>query len=177
MTTGQGLVLIGYRGVGKTTVGARLARKVDVHFTDTDVLVERAEERSIVDIFNDDGEEAFRNAEARVIAHIDPSEVQVIATGGGSVIRERNRQLIRSLGMVFWLKVDIETVVERIESSDRPALTGGTHRREAEEVYRRRAPLYEAIADHVIEVGGRTVEEISDELQQLWRELSRHDLR
>lgn len=177
MTSGQALVLIGARGVGKTTVGAQLAKRLNAPFVDTDELVERTEARSIVDIFNDDGEEAFRNVEASVIAVLDPDVEQVISTGGGAVIRESNRQLITLLGVVIWLKADTATMVERVAGTDRPALTEASLRREVEEVCEHRAPLYGSIANHVIEVDGRSVEEICDELQQLWREPSNHHLR
>lgn len=177
MTAGRGLVLVGLRGVGKTTVGSLVAHNLSLPFVDTDDLVEQARSQSIADIFREYGEETFRDAEALAIASLDLQTVQVVATGGGAVLRCENRQRLKELGLVIWLRADALTLRARLVGSDRPPLTDTPIHLEVEEVLRNRKPLYEDVADRIVDVEERTVEEISDELQQLWRNPPHHDLR
>ncbi len=117
------IVLVGLMGVGKSTVGRRLARRLGLAFVDSDVEIERAAARSISEIFESFGEASFRDGERRVIARLIAGEPKVIATGGGAFMNEATRRLILDRCVAIWLDADLETLAERVSRRDhRPLL-------------------------------------------------------
>lgn len=119
------IALVGLMGVGKSSVGRRLANALDMPFRDADAEVEAAAGRSISDIFADLGEAAFREGERRVIARLLDQEPHVLATGGGAFITPDTRALIKSKAVSIWLKADLEVLARRISRKDtRPLLIG-----------------------------------------------------
>src|SRR5262245_52270763 len=124
------IILIGYRGTGKTTVGRLLAERLGWEFADADDHIEASAGRSIAAIFatEGEGEAAFRDYEAAAIRELCQCERIVIATGGGAVLRPDNRELLRSAGFVAWLTATPETIWERLRgdpttAARRPNLT------------------------------------------------------
>lgn len=119
------IVLIGFMGSGKSTVGKVLAPRLGKKFVDLDhMIVERAG-RSIADIFATDGEAAFRQMESQVLADVLANTEQVISTGGGAVLAEANRQLMRENGLVVWLRTDVDVLIQRMQyDTTRPLLQG-----------------------------------------------------
>ena len=119
------IVLIGFMGSGKSTVGKVLAPRLGKKFVDLDhMIVERAG-RSIPDIFATDGEAAFRQLESQVLADVLAHSNQVISTGGGAVLAEANRQLMRENGLVIWLRTDVDVLIQRMQyDTTRPLLQG-----------------------------------------------------
>jgi shikimate kinase len=117
------IVLVGLMGVGKSTVGRRLARRLGLGFVDSDDEVERAAARSISDIFTSFGEADFRDGERRVIARLIEGPPKVIATGGGAFMHAETRALILARCIAIWLEADVETLAERVSRRDhRPLL-------------------------------------------------------
>src|SRR3546814_819154 len=117
------IVLVGLMGVGKSTVGKRLARRLGLEFVDSDEEIERAADHSIAEIFDRFGENSFRDGERRVIARLIDGPPRVIATGGGVFINDETRTLILKRGIVIWLDADVETLAERVSRRDhRPLL-------------------------------------------------------
>ena len=110
------LVLIGYRGSGKGTVGRLLADRLGRPFVDTDALIEQAEGASVREIFSDRGEPAFREAEARIVRQVAALDEQVIAVGGGAVLRRENVELLRANGWLVWLRAEAEELHRRIQA-------------------------------------------------------------
>jgi shikimate kinase len=162
------IFLIGPRGSGKTTVARLLAERLGWAWLDADDELEKRYGQSIRAIFAAEGEAGFREKEAALLAELCGRLHHVIATGGGVVLREANRQRLRASGRVVWLTADIETLWRRLQADDstaerRPALTIGG-REEIAEVLRVREPLYRSCADHVIETAGRSPEEIAAEI-------------
>jgi shikimate kinase len=162
------IFLIGYRGTGKTTVARVLAQRLGWKWSDADSELEVQEGRRISDIFARDGESVFRDMEARVLAELCKLSRHVIATGGGVILRETNRERMRQSGRVVWLKSDLETIWMRLKADalagrKRPALTTGG-REEVEQLLRTREPLYRACADLVVETGDRAPEAIAEEI-------------
>jgi shikimate kinase len=156
--------LIGVRGSGKSTVARLLAQELGWDWRDADEELEKRWGQTIRAIFAAEGEAGFRDKEAVVLADLCRLRRCVIATGGGVVLRESNRQLMRSTGRVVWLTADIETLGRRIQGDDataerRPALTVGG-RAEIEEILRLREPLYRQCADFIVDTTGRTADEI-----------------
>ncbi|WP_421739122.1 shikimate kinase [Caulobacter sp.] len=117
------IVLVGLMGVGKSSVGRRLAQALDLPFRDADNEVESAAGRSIPEIFAELGEEAFRDGERRVIARLLEEPPHVLATGGGAFVNEETRALINQHAISVWLKADIELLARRVGRKDnRPLL-------------------------------------------------------
>lgn len=169
MTVPHLLYLTGYRGTGKTSVGAVLARRLGVPLIDLDRTVEQAAGRTIREIFAAGGEEAFRDAESESLAKIAREEHAVVALGGGAILRPINRQQIRDSGRCFWLDADANTLVQRITADttttdSRPALTRMDPRDEIRELMTIRRPLYQEVSDHRIDTVGKTVEQVADEI-------------
>jgi shikimate kinase len=177
-TSGRGIALIGYRGTGKSTVGRLLAERLDRPFADADREVEALDGRSIRSIFLEDGEPAFREAEARVLADLAArlADGGVVATGGGAILLESNRQVLREFGLVVWLTADADTLAHRLRSSrrgvdDRPALTVAGTLAEIAEVLEARTPLYREAADAEVSTVGRNAEQVVEAVLEAW---SRH---
>jgi shikimate kinase len=119
------IALVGLMGVGKSSVGRRLANALDMPFRDADAEVEAAAGRSVSEIFNDLGETAFRDGERRVIARLLDQEPHVLATGGGAFIPLETRALIKCKAISVWLKADLEILARRVSRKDtRPLLAG-----------------------------------------------------
>jgi shikimate kinase len=147
------IALVGLMGVGKSSVGRRLANALDLPFRDADSEVEAAAGRSIPDIFADLGEPAFREGERRVIARLLDDPPHVLATGGGAFMNEETRKLIKGKAISVWLKADLEVLARRVSRKDnRPLLAGkdpmDVLRAQAEARY----PAY-GEADIVVETG------------------------
>jgi shikimate kinase len=147
------IALVGLMGVGKSSVGRRLANALDLPFRDADSEVEAAAGRSIPDIFADLGEPAFREGERRVIARLLDDPPHVLATGGGAFMNEKTRKLIKGKAISVWLKADLEVLARRVSRKDnRPLLAGkdpmDVLRAQAEARY----PAY-GEADIVVETG------------------------
>lgn len=164
------LVLVGMMGAGKSSIGWRLARKLDVLFNDSDQEVERAAGCSVADIFETWGEKAFRDAERRVIKRLLGGNVQVVSTGDGAFIDEKSRELIKENGISLWLRADPEVLYERVIRRDtRPLLFDGDAKQILEEMIERRYPIY-ANADITVESNDdaheATVERVMEALRE-----------
>lgn len=123
------IVLVGLMGVGKSTVGRRLAAMLERRFVDADEAIEEAARRSIAEIFEEFGEAYFRAGERRVIARLIEQAAGVIATGGGAFVDPDTRALILERTIAVWIDCDIDTLVERTARRDtRPLLKGGDPR-------------------------------------------------
>ena len=164
------LVLVGLMGAGKTTIGRRLAARLEIPFTDADDDVERAAGCSIEDMFEVHGEAAFREGEKRVIARLLDGPVGVLATGGGAFMNGETRTLVGQKGVSIWLRADLEVLMRRcMRRNDRPLLKDGDMRETLESLIEHRYPVY-AEANIIVDTGDtphRTVvDKIVDELQE-----------
>ena len=160
------LFLIGYRGSGKTTVGRLVADRIGWAFLDADTVLEERHGRTIREIFAAEGEAGFRDKEAAVLADLGTRTDTVIATGGGVVLRDENRRLLKSRGFVAWLTADAPTLLARIQADPttaerRPALAGGGLV-EIEQLLVVREPLYRACADLTVPIGALSPEQAAD---------------
>jgi shikimate kinase len=121
--SGKPLVLVGLMGVGKSTVGKRLAQRLSLPFVDADTEIEAAAGMTIAEIFDSFGEPYFRDGERRVIARLLDGTPKVIATGGGAFINDETRALILETGLAIWLDAEIKVLVDRVQRRDtRPLL-------------------------------------------------------
>ncbi|WP_312166978.1 shikimate kinase [Phenylobacterium sp.] len=147
------ITLVGLMGVGKSSVGRRLANALELPFKDADVEIEAAAGRSIPDIFAEMGEPAFREGERRVIARLLEDPPHVLATGGGAFMNDETRALIKERSISVWLKADLEVLVRRVSRKDsRPLLSGKDPLEVLTELAEKRYPVY-AQADVMVETG------------------------
>ena len=144
------VVLIGLMGVGKTTVGRRLARTLGVDFRDADEEVERAAGRSVSEIFDDFGEHAFRDGERKVIARLLEQPPMVIALGGGAFVDPETRARVKERGVSVWLQADVDTLVKRVgRRNTRPLLRNNDPLAVLERLLETRTPAYAEADIHV----------------------------
>ena len=144
------VVLVGLMGVGKSTVGRRLAARLGLPFADADAEIEAAAGLSVAEIFERYGEAHFRDGERRVIARLIDGTPKVIATGGGAFIDPDTRALILARAVAVWLDADIATLVERVgRRSTRPLLTGRDPQQVLAALAAVRNPLYAEAQIHI----------------------------
>ena len=144
------LVLVGLMGVGKTTVGRRLASKLGLPFVDADEEIEKAAGLSVAEIFDRFDEEYFRDGERRVIARLIGENPQVIATGGGAFMNDDTRALILSKATAIWLDADLDVLVKRVGRRDtRPLLRQGDPAKILADLAAKRNPIYAMAQIHV----------------------------
>ena len=147
------IALVGLMGVGKSTIGRRLALALNMPFRDADAEIEAAAGRSISEIFDSYGEAAFRDGERRVIARLLDEPAHVLATGGGALTHPETRALIRTRAISIWLKADLEILARRLARRDhRPLLVGKEPLTVLREQSAVREPLF-AAADIAVETG------------------------
>lgn len=145
------IVLIGLMGAGKTSIGKRLAKRLDLPFHDSDHEVEVAAGCPIKDILTGYGEAAFFNVEYRVISRLLDEPTHVLATGGGSFMTEDTRDKVQDKAISVWLKADLETLLVRVSRrSDRPFLEDGNHREILSALIEERYPYFEQ-ADVIVD--------------------------
>jgi shikimate kinase len=166
------VVLIGLRGCGKTSAGRIVAERLNWTFVDTDEHIERTAERSIREIFEGHGEPHFRHLETQAVERVARGRRQVIAVGGGAVLSEHNRQILRAGGVCVWLTAPPEELQRRLLADPRtpglrPALTSQPPLEELHHLLRSRQALYAATAHHTIDTLGRSVAEVAERILQL----------
>lgn len=160
------VILIGFMGCGKSTTGFRLSYGLRRVLVDTDKLIEKKEGMSVSDIFTNKGEAAFREMETKCLQELLLSqETKVIATGGGLPMKKENHPLLKELGTVVYLRISPECVWERLKGdTSRPLLQCDNPAAKIEALLRKRAPVYEAAADMIVDVDGKDIEQVVAEL-------------
>ncbi|MDP3405493.1 MAG: shikimate kinase [Brevundimonas sp.] len=166
------IALVGLMGVGKSTVGRRLAHRVDLPFVDGDDAIEAAARMTVSDIFAQLGEDEFRAGEARVMRRLLEGPPIVLATGGGAVLNPETRALMKAQATSVWLRADLNVVAARVQRRDtRPLLRGKDPLVALTAMAEVRYPLY-ATADVTVDVGagahGQAVDAILAALTDYW---------
>ena len=150
----KNIILTGYMGSGKSTVGKNLSKLNGYAFVDTDEMIERQHGKTISEIFEQEGEDAFRDMETALLNQFirEGREELVISTGGGMPVREENRRLLRQLGSVVYLKAAPETIYDRLKGdTKRPLLRCDDPLTRIREMLAKRGPAYEAGALYTVE--------------------------
>jgi shikimate kinase len=148
---GRSIVLVGLMGAGKSTIGRRLAQRLDLSFIDADAEIEQAAGKTVPEIFRDHGETYFRDGERKVIARLLDSGPQVLATGGGAFMNEQTRNNIAHKGISVWLKADISLLMKRVLRRDnRPLLQSEDPEIVMRRLIEERYPVYSR-ADIIVE--------------------------
>jgi len=158
------IVLIGYRGTGKSTVAKMLAARLRRELVSTDSEVVKRAKQSIPEIVAQHGWEYFRDLESAVCRDLAGRDQLVIDTGGGAILRPQNVKALKRNGKLIWLTATVETITARIGGdSQRPSLTGTkSFVEEISEVLRARIPKYQAAADHVIQTDDRSTQQLTE---------------
>lgn len=163
------IALIGYRGTGKTTIARLIAGQLSYDWVDADVEVELRAGKSIAAIFEESGEQAFRDLETEVVAELCLRDKTVLALGGGAVLRESNRKTIELCAQTVWLQASAAVIAERIlgdptTAERRPNLTNRGGRHEIEQLLAEREPIYRACATLEVDTEDKDPAEIADEI-------------
>ena len=168
------VVLVGLMGVGKSTVGRRLARRLGLPFVDSDSAIEDAAGYTAAEIFERYGEQDFRDGERRLVARLIDGEVRVIATGGGAFVDPRTRQLLNERAITVWLDAPVEILAERTSKRDtRPLLRTADPKATLERLLELRRPAYAEAHIHVKSGDGAHKEVVDQILQALEEHLGR----
>jgi len=163
------IILIGFRGAGKTTIGRMIAQRLNKKFVDADEYLERKEGKTVKDIFAEGGEKLFREIETRIIAELCQLDNRVVATGGGAILREENVRALKKSGIVILLDADINTIYKRIHKNAateqrRPSLTSKSAYEEIEYLLEYRRPLYDKAADFVISTASMSATDAANKI-------------
>ena len=162
----QNIMLIGFMGAGKTSIGLKLSWKLRIPVEDTDKLIERQEGKTISEIFQTEGEEAFRRMETELLTKISKRPYRrIISVGGGTPVREENQKLLKRCGTVVFLRVRPETVCARLKGdTTRPLLQGENPVETIRSLMESRKEAYEACADIILDVDECSAEECAVKL-------------
>ncbi len=168
------LILIGYRGTGKSTVGKIVAKILNLNRVETDAGIVAKAAISIPEIVKQHSWEYFRDLESEVIREVCALDQTIIDCGGGVVTRPENIKALRKSGVVFLLKSDITDILRRISwSSHRPSLTGDkSFTNEVEQVLKERDPLYREAADYIIDTSRESPRKAGTKIANIYQELT-----
>lgn len=167
MSAKPNIVLVGPMGSGKTAVGKQLAKELKLEFVDSDAEIEQRTGVDISYIFEKEGEAGFRAREREMIAELATRRGIVLATGGGAVLDPDNRIRLAACGKIVYLRATVAQQLERTRSTrHRPLLMNGDPETVLAELMAKRAPLYEEIADVIIDIGGRRVTAVVSDIRK-----------
>ena len=168
----KSIVLIGFMGCGKSTVGSRLSYRMRIPMEDTDKIIEREQGVTIREIFAQKGEETFREMETELLSRLAERKcVRIISVGGGTPVREENRALLKKCGTVFYFRLKPESVYKRLKGdTTRPLLAGTNVRERVEELLSLRDPLYRDASHVCVATDGRELSWIVEEILEDFRQ-------
>ena len=161
----QNILLIGFMGVGKTTVSKKLSEKTGMSEVDMDAWIVEHEQKAIADIFAEEGEPYFRKIETECLKEIQKEKGRIVSCGGGVVLKDENIRIMKDGGIILLLTATAQTVYDRVkDSTDRPILNGNMNVAYISELMKRRAERYREVADLIIATDGKTVDQIVEEI-------------
>jgi shikimate kinase len=171
------IVVIGYRCTGKTSVGKKTAKRLDIPFFDTDEIIQSHTNKTISEIVDEKGWDAFRAEERTTIKKLSSLTDGVIAAGGGAVMDAENRKALKQDGLCVWLTADVSTIVARMQNdrqttTQRPPLSDDGLEQETAAILAARKPFYQEMADCIVDTAGKEIDAVVDEVCSA---LDRHD--
>ncbi|MFW6028616.1 MAG: shikimate kinase [Halanaerobiales bacterium] len=161
------IVLIGFMGSGKTTVGKALSNKNNFSFIDTDDLITKEEKKQIPEIFNEYGEEYFRELETNVLKELssNASNNIILSTGGGMVMREKNVKLMNKIGVIIYLKTTPEVILKRLQNDNSRPLLKDKSKENIIKLFNKREKYYQASGDIIINTNNKSIDKIVKEIE------------
>ena len=167
-------MLIGFMGVGKSTVSKELSKKFDMPEIDMDVMIVEKEDKSINDIFAERGEEYFRKVETECLIDIQKNKGYIVSCGGGVVVKDENINHMKNGGVILFLTATPETIYNRVKDDDsRPILKGNKNIEFIEQLMNKRKDRYLAVADIIISTDNKSISEIVDEITDKLEEFAK----
>ena len=164
----KNIFLIGFMGCGKSTIARFLSERLGVAQVEMDELIVQEQGMPITEIFEKYGEAHFRDIETDLVRRLQTQDGVVVSCGGGTVLREENRRLMKEAGVIIWLTAEPETILERVKhSTNRPVLNGNMNVEYITSLMAKRHDCYETAADFVVNTDGKRREEICDEILEL----------
>jgi shikimate kinase len=164
----KNIFIIGSMGSGKTSIGKILAKNNHLSFLDTDHEIIRSCGYSIPDIFEKFGEEHFRNLETEQLRKMDAIENHIISTGGGIVLKDDNKKLMKSLGLIIFLDINISSQMDRVKNrKNRPLLNDKNLKDNLLSLKKIRDPIYKKISNYIIDVSGKERDQVINEIQKI----------
>ena len=164
----KNIFIIGSMGSGKTSIGKMLAKENNLSFLDTDHEIIRSCGYSIPDIFKEFGEEHFRNLETEQLRKMKALENHVISTGGGIILKNDNRKLMKELGIIIFLDINISSQVDRVKNrKNRPLLNDQNLKDNLLSLKKTRDPIYKKISNYIIDVSGKERNQVINEIQKI----------
>ena len=164
----KNIFIIGSMGSGKTSIGKMLAKENNLSFLDTDHEIIRSCGYSIPDIFKEFGEEHFRNLETEQLRKMKALENHVISTGGGIILKNDNKKLMKDLGIIIFLDINISSQVDRVKNrKNRPLLNDQNLKDNLLSLKKTRDPIYKKISNYIIDVSGKERDQIINEIQKI----------
>lgn len=162
----KNIILIGFMGTGKTTVGKELAKFKDMNFLDMDFEIEKKEHKTINQIFKENGEGYFREKEAELFREISCLENTVISTGGGIIENESNVELLKNIKNVIWLDGNVNTIVKNLENEieKRPKLKGKDVKKYIQKLLDKRYKKYEECSNTKINIDDKNIEQVVSDI-------------
>ena len=162
----RNIYLVGMMGAGKTSIGRLLSKRSRRRFYDSDHVIEERTGVTIPTIFDLEGEQSFRDREEAVIAELARLSNIVLATGGGAILRENNRQVLCSSGIIVYLRGSVEDLWRRTrKDKNRPLLLTDNPRQKLAEIYSVRDPIYSSVADIIIETGNPSIQSLEQDVE------------
>lgn len=162
------IFFVGLMGAGKTTIGRLLAKHLNMTFYDTDHEIERRTGVNIPLIFEVEGEVGFRKREFLMLEELSQMPNIVLATGGGAVLSQQNREILKKNGTVIYLRANVQELWQRTRNDkNRPLLQNDNPRAKLEQLFSQRDPLYQEVADMIVDTGGQPVSTIVHHIEQL----------
>ena len=166
----KNIFLIGFMGCGKSTIAKVLSEKLDTAQVEMDELIVQEQNMPITEIFEKYGEDYFRDIETELIRRLNTQDGVVVSCGGGAVLREENRRMMKKAGVIIWLTAQPETILERVKhSTNRPVLNGHMNVEYITELMKKRQAFYEAAADFSVATDGKSRDEICTEILGLMK--------
>lgn len=164
----KNIFLIGFMGCGKSTIARMLSEKCGVTQVEMDEIIVQEQDMPITEIFEKYGEEHFRDIETDLIRRLQTSDGVVVSCGGGAVLREENRKMMKESGVIVWLTAKPETILERVKhSTNRPILNGHMNVEYIAELMEKRRECYQEAADYQLATDGKSREEICEEILEV----------
>ena len=166
------IFLVGLMGAGKSTIGKQLARELGKQFRDSDSEIEKRTGVNIDVIFDIEGEQGFRQRETRILKELVEERGIVLATGGGAILVPENRQLLSDNGLIIYLKASAEHLAGRVKlDRRRPLLQTGDKLAKIRELMTQRDPVYQQLADLVVETNNRSIPRVVREISKMIKQI------
>ena len=164
----KNIFIVGSMGSGKTSIGKMLAKNNNLSFLDTDHEIIRDCGYSIPDIFKEFGEEHFRDLETEQLRKMNSIENHVISTGGGIILRDDNKKLMKDLGIIIFLDININSQIDRVKNrKNRPLLNNNNLKDNLLSLKKTRDPIYKSISNYIIDVSGKERDQVINEIQKI----------